>query len=414
MKIYAYDTNALLKLGKKAYEHTPFFISSVTLEELEHIKSSRDKSEEVKFQARRAIRLLDRHPDDYKVIPYTDHTEMTYLWGYEKTPDNKICACMCQVKDDGHEYFNEPIDFIFITDDIACKTIARQIFGLDVQGVGDFEDEYYLGYKEVTLNDEGLAYFYEHLGENQFGLIVNEYLIIKNLSSETVDKLKWTGEFHKTVCNKTIKTNMFGTCKPLDDIQACALDTISSNEITVLYGRAGSGKTTLPLNYMIQQLEKGNIKQIYVVYSYEPLRNARELGYEAGDHTTKLIQSASIGNILGSKFGDIEQVQYMLDSGKIDIIPTANIRGVEFSADSCVLVTEAQNLDVYTLKTIIQRCKEGCKQVYEGDIIEQRDTNIVTSGISRLIEVFKGHESFGCIKLKHNYRNPLGELADKL
>lgn len=52
--------------------------------------------------------------------------------------------------------------------------------------------------------------------------------------------------------------------------------------------------------------------------------------------------------------------------------------------------------------------------MYEGDIIEQRDTNIVTSGISRLIEVFKGHESFGCIKLKHNYRNPLGELADKL
>ena len=49
MKIYAYDTNALLKLGKKAYEHTPFFISSVTLEELERIKSSRDKSEEVKF-----------------------------------------------------------------------------------------------------------------------------------------------------------------------------------------------------------------------------------------------------------------------------------------------------------------------------------------------------------------------------
>ena len=49
MKTYAYDTNALLKLGKKAYEYAPFFISSVTLEELEHIKSGRDKSEEVKF-----------------------------------------------------------------------------------------------------------------------------------------------------------------------------------------------------------------------------------------------------------------------------------------------------------------------------------------------------------------------------
>ena len=32
--------------------------------------------------------------------------------------------------------------------------------------------------------------------------------------------------------------------------------------------------------------------------------------------------------------------------------------------------------ELYTLKTIIQRCKSGCKQIYEGDIIEQKDTNI--------------------------------------
>ena len=104
----------------------------------------------------------------------------------------------------------------------------------------------------------------------------------------------------------------------------------------------------------------------------------------------------------------------MIEKGTLDVIPTANIRGVEFEDDSCVLVTESQNLDVYTIKTIVQRCKDGCKQIYEGDIIEQKDVNLTESGIMRLIEVFKGHSKFGCVKLKNSYRGELTELADKL
>ena len=96
----------------------------------------------------------------------------------------------------------------------------------------------------------------------------------------------------------------------------------------------------------------------------------------------------------------------------LEIIPTANIRGWECPENSILLSTESQNLDVYTLKTIIQRCKSGCKQIYEGDVIEQKDTNVQNIGMNRLIEVFKGHKSFGCVKLKNNYRSELSELAD--
>ena len=192
------------------------------------------------------------------------------------------------------------------------------------------------------------------------------------------------------------------------------MDSINSNEITVLYGKAGSGKTTLPLNYIMQELEKGKYKKCYFVYSYETLKGAKTLGFEKGDHITKLLMSSSIGNILASKFGDIGQVAFMIEQGLIDIIPTANIRGVEFGSDSICIVTESQNLDVYTIKTIIQRCKSGCKQIYEGDVIEQRDTNIQNVGINRLIDVFKGNKNFGCVKLKNNYRGELAELADNL
>ena len=399
-----YDTNAVLKLQSKIFDDD-FALSSTTLHELEHIKTSRNKDEEVKYNARKVIHLLDTYSDKYDVVTFTtDVDELMHEYGVFDSPDNEIIACA--------KYYSKENDIIFITNDICCKVIAKDIFKLDVESVGDNIDDNYKGFVEKSLSEEDMAYFYEHISQNIYGLLTNEYLIIKNDKNEVVDTLKWDGEMYEAVRCKPFKSNMFGTLKPLDEIQSCAMDSINCNDITVLYGKAGSGKTTLPLNYIMQGLEKGKIKKLYVIYSFEPLKGAKTLGFEKGDHVTKLLYSASIGNILASKFGDLAQVEYMIDRQQLDIIPTANIRGVEFESDSCVLVTEAQNLDVYTLKTILQRCKEGCKQIYEGDIIEQKDTNIQNIGINRLIDVFKGHKSFGCVKLKNNYRSPLSELAD--
>lgn len=372
------------------------------MEELENIKTSSRKDEEAKYKARKLLHILDENSDKYKVVITTKNIiSIIDDFGLENTPDNQICACAYSIP-----------DILFITNDISCKTIAKWIFGLDISSISTIQEDLYKGYRDITLSENDMAYFYEHLNENVFNLLTNEYVIIRNADNEVVDKLKWDGEMYQTIRNKPFKSNMFGTLKPLDDIQSFAMDSINTNDITVLYGKAGSGKTTLPLNYIMQEIEKGRYKKCYMVYSYEPLKGAKTLGYEKGDHVTKLIYSASIGNILASKFGDLQQVEYMLDRGMLDIIPTANIRGVEFESDSICMVTESQNLDVYTLKTIIQRCKSGCKQIYEGDIIEQKDTNIQNVGINRLIDVFKGHKSFGCVKLKNNYRSELSELAD--
>lgn len=401
-----YDTNAILKLQDKIFEED-FIISSVTLQELEHIKVSRNKDDQVKYEARKALHLLDDNSDKYDVVVYDNAIE-NYILGknMEITPDTKIvgsCAFIKAMK-----------DVVFVTDDIACKMIARKIFNLTVKGVNDEPVDIYKGYREISLNEQEMACFYQNLNENVLGLLTNEYLLLKDCDGNIVDKLKWDGETYQTIRSKPYKSNMFGTLKPLDDIQSFAMDSINTNDITVLYGKAGSGKTTLPLNYIMQEIEKGRYKKCYIVYSYEPLKGAKTLGFEKGDHITKLIYSASIGNILASKFGDIQQVEYMIDRDMLDIIPTANIRGWECPSDSILLCTESQNLDVYTLKTIIQRCKSGCKQIYEGDVIEQKDTNIQNVGINRLIDVFKGCKSFGCVKLKNNYRSELSELADKM
>lgn len=404
-----YDTNALILLQDKIFEEK-FIISTKSLYELEHIKTSANKDGDVKFAARQVARLLFTKKDEYESI-FVDNNVLALIdsVGLEYTPDNIICASAVIAK----EKYG---DIEFVTDDILCALTAEKVFGLTVCQANENpnDDILYKGYVEHTFaNDEEMACFYEHLEENVLNLNINEYALLKSCDGVTVDKVKWNGTEYKTLTYKNFKSSMFGTVKPMDDYQQMAFDSIANNDITVLTGKAGSGKTTLPMAYAMQQLESQKFRKVVVVYSFEPLKNAKQLGYIKGDTNTKLLETASIGGILSSKMGDRMVVERMLASGSLEIVPTANIRGVEFTDIDIVVLTEAQNLDTYTLKTVIQRCKAGCKLIVEGDILEQSDIRR-ESGLFRMIETFTGYKGFGAVKLKNNYRSEICEIADKM
>ena len=244
-----------------------------------------------------------------------------------------------------------------------------------------------------------------------YGLKVNEYLIISNIQKQNV--YKWNGQEYTSVSPTSFKSKNFGVIKPLDSVQICACDSIENNQITMLYGKAGSGKTLLPMAYASAMMDKEKYNNITFVYSYDTLKGAKDLGYEKGDHVTKLLNYGAIGGILSSKYGDMYEVERKMDKGELNIIPTAYIRGISLQK-SIVIVTEAQNLDVYTLKTIIQRCENDCKLIIEGDMIEQKDTNVSQIGMKRFAEVFGGNNTTGIIKLKSNYRSKISELADSM
>ena len=401
-----YDTNALLELMDDVLVE-PFVISSVTLEELENIKTSKNKTEETRYKARKVVHLLDENRDKYEVVIYTDSTaERLNIYAIEVTNDSKICACAKEWQRNNH---ND--ELLFVTNDICCRVIAEDIFCLKVERATSTDMDIFKGYKEVFMSDEEMAYFFEHPYENIYSLKVNEYLIISNIQKQNV--YKWNGQEYVLVSPTSFKSKNFGTIKPLDSIQICACDSIENNQITMLYGKAGSGKTLLPMAYASTMMDKEKYNNITFVYSYDTLKGAKDLGYEKGDHVTKLLNYGAIGGILSSKYGDMYEVERKMDKGELNIIPTAYIRGISLQK-SIVIVTEAQNLDVYTLKTIIQRCENDCKLIIEGDMIEQKDTNVSQIGMKRFAEVFGGNETTGIIKLKSNYRSKISELADSM
>ena len=235
------DTNALLNLQENAFKEE-FVIAQKTLEELENIKSSGSKDGEVKYKARKVAHLLDDNWGKYHVVKYSPDIDQTIeSFNLDKTPDNIILASAY--------IYNSMCNILVVSDDLNCKFISREIFGLETRGANEINlvkdmDEY-LGYKDVTLSDEEMSDFYLHLDRNTFNNVVNEYLIIRKSDGEIVDYRKWTGCEYKNISYKQISSQFLGKIKPRNPEQVLAFDMLQDKNITinVLPACFGSGTT---------------------------------------------------------------------------------------------------------------------------------------------------------------------------
>lgn len=301
---------------------------------------------------------------------------------------------------DGVDYF---------TADYLWATKLRRYDKCHVYVVTNDEIQPYTGWAQI--GGDTAAQAYSSVG-NPLNLCEGQYIIVDD-GEKAIDALKYDGSSYKKVKRREFRSDQLGSVQPKDPYQYCAFDSLLSNDMTVLYGPSGSGKTFIPLAYAMQELEAGRITRCHFIFHYEKLKYARELGYVKGTLQDKLLQTGSIGNILSSKLGDPAEVEHLINRGIINIMPTNAIRGFEAGDTEMIFCTEAQDLDAYTVRTIIQRAKKGCKIILEGDADEQVDISR-KSGLGQVIEVFRGAPGFGCVKLVNDYRSPFGRLADKI
>lgn len=405
------DTNAILDLQKDILK-TDFVISSVTLHELEHIKVSKNKDDETKYRARKAIHILDENTDKYQVIIPDDKTEkIINKFKLESSPDSLIIACAYQ--------YNQHSPITFISNDICCRVIARDIFKLEIASSKQNEEDVYTGFKVISMNDNEMAQLYEHSNINTYDLLINEYLIISNKKGEVVDKFRWNGEEHVNVKNETVKSNYFGTVKPYqgDVYQLCALNSLSFNKITMLKGAAGTGKSYLALGYLFHMLDKHKIDKIIVFCNTVATANSAKLGFYPGSKDEKLLDS-SIGNMLSAKLGDIYAVQELINEGKLLLLPLSDIRGFDTSGMKAgIYITEAQNMDISLMKLALQRIGEDCVGIIDGDYNAQVDLSQYSganNGMRRMSEVFRGEDLYGEIELQNIYRSRIAKIAEML
>lgn len=407
-KIKFYDTNEILHNDIEKIDGK-IFVSSITLQEIEHIKTSRSKDDEVKFNARVATRWFRENEDKYEcVVVGTKHHELLKEKELDEDNDNLIIACAYLLQD---EY-----DVTFMTGDMCCYNIAKNIFDMKCDSLKYSKNEKYTGYKEIIMNDEEMAKFYETENkENVYGLLTNEYLIIKNSLNQPVDAWKFDGTCLVPLDIKPIKSALLGRLKEKDFYQRCALDSFQNNKITVIKGKPGSGKSHLSMNFLFSQIEKGKIDKIIIFTNPTPTRGAAEIGFLPGTRIEKLMES-NIGNFLMGKIGDKMMAMSLITQGKLDLLPISDIRGFDTTGMNCaVYITEAQNMTVDMMKLSLQRIGDDCTCIIDGDCETQVDNKLYegkNNGMNRLSEVFRDRKIYGEIELKNIYRSEIAKIAD--
>ena len=142
-----YDTCSLLLRANDLFNNPSenIIISSVTLNELENIKTSSTKDPDVKYCARKLLHTLNENLDKFTCwifkLPMLKPIEEA---GLDITNDMKILACAIDYDTRVH-----PDATVFITNDLALKNIANLFFGEDsIQSVDEDYKEDYDGYIE--------------------------------------------------------------------------------------------------------------------------------------------------------------------------------------------------------------------------------------------------------------------------
>ena len=412
-----YDTNSLLLMADRLFENDCHFaISSITLNELENIKTSAHKDAELKYSARKILHLLDENKNKYDIqIFKTAYLKPIEEMDLEITNDTKILSCALAYDREVH-----PDETIFVTNDLALKAIANLFFGNDsIESVDEDDMDDYCGYKEVYMSEEALIEFYSNPTKNIYNLNINEYIILYGTNGEVIEKLCWTENGYRRLNYATFKSKQFGEIKPLsgDAYQALAADSLNNNRITMLKGPAGTGKTMLSLGYLMSKLERGKIDKIIVFCNTVATKNSAKLGYYPGSRDEKLLDS-QIGNLLSSKFGGRIEVERMISEEKLVLLPLSDIRGYDTSGmNAGIYISEAQNLDISLMKLTLQRIGEDSICIIDGDCKAQVDDVSFAgsnNGMRRASKVFRNTDIYGEVELRTIHRSRIAQIAEKM
>lgn len=396
------DTNILLDYPQILTMCEDVVICDIVVEELDNIIHG-NRSDETKYQARVARNaIMNCETKTFHIM--TEKEGIPQGWDKNKN-DNLIILCAKQ------------LDATLYTNDLLMQIKANSMSVPHESYHGETSKEYYKGFKELVLYSHEYREINKNRNENPCDLLINEYLIIRDKEdNEVVGMYKWTDTGLISVGTTKFSSAAFGTIEPRDVYQAIAMDSLLTAPFTVLTGVAGTAKTLLAMTYAFDKLKTTKCSRIVIVHNPAPLKGAVEIGYLPGTLIEKLC-GGTLGEILGSKLGDQHEIERYVNEGKIHIIPTSNIRGFETQPDEILFMTEAQNCDIYTIKTLLQRAGEGCKVILEGDSrnqIDAKNCSYNNNGMNRAIDVFKGSDLFSCVELQEIYRSRICELADKM
>jgi phosphate starvation-inducible PhoH-like protein len=188
----------------------------------------------------------------------------------------------------------------------------------------------------------------------------------------------------------------------LNEEQKLAKQLIMDNQIVVVTGRAGSGKSLICAQTALDFLMKKQCDHIYVTRAAVEVGNS--LGFLPGDLEEKFNPYLEAFRENLEKCYDRVKIGELVKEKKITAYPVQFIRGK--TIDDILVVEEAQNLTRHEMLAILTRLGKTGKIIINGDL-EQQDIRENFNGLAYAIELSKKIEGIEWVKLKHNHRSDL-------
>jgi len=195
-------------------------------------------------------------------------------------------------------------------------------------------------------------------------------------------------------------------CK--NESQKKVVNAIKDNEISIISGLPGSGKTFLACVEALKLLKSGVFKKIILVKSVTELKN-ESIGSLPGSYDMKV---EPFMNSFMDNFEKIigEELNHRLfDLGVIKPLVLAYARGRSLD-DSVIIGDECQNITIDNMHTLLTRIGNNSKMILLGDKKQKDIKNKRESSLEIIMEMFKDEEDFGCVEitdLKHIVRNKI-------
>jgi phosphate starvation-inducible PhoH-like protein len=192
----------------------------------------------------------------------------------------------------------------------------------------------------------------------------------------------------------------------LNEEQKKAKDQILSSVVTVLKGKAGSGKSLLAANVALDLLFSREIEKIII--TRPTVVAGQDIGFLPGDVNEKLAPFTAPVYENMHRLYSKEKIEKCIAEGSIEIVPVSFMRGRNFT-DCLVVVDEAQNLTDNQTELLLTRICSGSKMIFCGDGAQIDLKDRKTSGFDVVCKHMKDVPGFEVVTLQKNHRHAIVE-----
>lgn len=194
--------------------------------------------------------------------------------------------------------------------------------------------------------------------------------------------------------------------RPRTHGQKAYLDAINQNEMTLVIGPAGTGKTYLAMAAAVSALLSKQVQRL--VLTRPAVEAGENLGFLPGDLEEKV--SPYLRPLYDALYSmvDMDKVTRFIEQQRIEVAPLAFMRGRTLD-NAFVILDEAQNTTPDQMLMFLTRLGQGSRAVITGDVTQVDLPRGAKSGLIEAQRILQNIPGIGIVPLTKQdvVRNPL-------